>query len=168
MTNFIKKSNYGLSGDNPIKLKNSESVITMLKHIVTDSGFHLLFHFKDYISNEKSIIEVYEIFSGVEEFYLLYFEVTKDINVWLPPSGFLFKHEWIEHGESNFIYHGQDYYYKGDESVDSPFDYFHLRNWKVLKIYLSDNYGVNYTGKDFPHSVFQKYYDNDYSNFIKD
>lgn len=160
-------NDYGLSLDNPIKLKDSESVITLLKHIVTDSGFHLLYHLKVYISKGNSNIEVYEIFSSIEKFYLLYFEVTNDIDVWIPPTGFLFQFGWIEHGVGNFIYHGQDCFYKGDESVEKPLAYFRSRNWEVLKIYLSNNYGVNYHCLNFPRSVFQMYYDYDYSD-IKD
>ena len=161
-------NNYGLSRNNPLRLKDSESVITILKHIVTKSGFHVLYHLKGRISKGNSKIEVYEIFSGIEEFYLLYFDVTNAINVWIAPTGFLFKYNWIEHGEHNFIYHCQKYYYKGDESVEIPRLYFQSRNWKVLKMYLIDNYGVNYHCLNFPHSVFQMYYDYDYSDVIND
>jgi len=161
-------NNYGLSEDNPIKLKDSESVIILLTHIVTDSGFHLLYHLKDYISKGNSIIEVYEIFSGEEILYLLYFDVTNDINSWIPPTGFLFEFGWIENGKNNFIYHGQDSYYKGDESVEKPLAYFRSRNWNVIKIYLMENYGVNYNCENFPYSTFQMYYDDDNFDFIKD
>ena len=153
--------NYGISEDNPIKLKNSESAIIMLNHIVTDAGFHRLYHLKDYILKKNSIIEVYEIFSCIEEFYLLYIDVTHDINVWIAPSGFLFHFNWIENQKEK-LFHGQDYYYKGDESCDRTFNFYHSSHWSIIKILLIHNFGVNYKVQNFPKSIFNAYYDYDY------
>ncbi|MEI6753929.1 MAG: hypothetical protein WCK78_12295 [Paludibacter sp.] len=154
-------NNYGISENNPIKLKSLDSVVVILNNIVTDSGFYILYHLKDYFIKQESIIVVIEVFSGIEEYYLLYFDITNDCDVWKAPSGFLFFRSWIECKGGDF-YHDQDYFLRHVETRENTREYFELRTWRVLTSHLMHNYGVLYKDDYFPVTVYNEYWDYDF------
>lgn len=152
------KNNYGLSEINPIKLSDSESVIEMLNSIITLRGFRILFHLIDYIVKEKLIIEQYEIFTGDEKSFYLYFNVSWNVNVWIPPDGFIFFNEWVICNDS-LVYHGQDYYLTDNCNFEKPITIFDSMEKSFYGLFLFENMGVNYNCKDFPYSMYQMYLD---------
>lgn len=147
--------NYGFSETNPIKLKCSESALVMLDNIVTSMGFHILYHFTDYFVTGDSIIEKFEIFSEDKDLQTLYFEITNNKNIWIPPSGFLFKDEYII--AEDFIYHGLDYYYKEEQDYEKTVTEFEMLEETYFELFVFENVGVNYKSQNFPYSMYQKY-----------
>ena len=129
----------------------------MLNNIVTTRGFHLLFHLKDYIIEESSIIEIYEIYSGDDNFHYFYFEVNNDANVWIPPHGFIFMSDWIY--DVDVVYHGQDYYFKDGRTFVETMAEFDTMEESLFELFLFENVGVNYRSNNFPFSMYQKYLD---------
>lgn len=148
---------YGITFQNPIKSKHSVSALTMLDNIVTTNGFHILYHFKDYIIRQNAIIEVYEVFSEDKNLFVLYFDVTSEIDIWIPPTGFLFQYEWIPN--EVIFYHGQDYYYKDGCTHDNAMVKFDSMEESVFEWFIFENVGVNYRSNNFPYSMYQKYLD---------
>ena len=155
---------FGFSEMNPIKLKDSESVLIILDDIVTENGFHLLYHFLDYIVKGDLIIERYEVFSEEKGAQILYFDVTNDKNSWIAPVGFIFSYDWII--DVDIIYHGQDYYYKDDRNDEDAMAKFDSIEHPLFDFFLFENVGVNFKSQNFPHSMFQKYLDE--HTFTKD
>ena len=153
--------NYGISEVNPIQLRSLDSVTIMLHNIVTESGFHLLYHFKDYILKPDSIIVVIEVFSGNMRFYLLYFDISNEVDIWIAPSGFLFFRSWIECKDGDFD-HDQDYYLNRDESPEMARQNLDIESGIKIKYLLLDNYGFMYRRENFPDSVYREYQDYDY------
>lgn len=147
---------YGTSVQNPIELLNSESVTVMLQSIVTENGFHIFYHFGDYIFNGDSFIEKYEVFSEDKGLQELFFDVDKKTNIWIAPDGFVFKDEFIV-VENDLIYHGSDYFYKDEKDYEKMMDKFDMLEQTYFELFVFENVGVNYNSPNFPYSMYQKY-----------
>lgn len=148
---------YGNILQNPIKLLNSISINVMLQSIVTENGFHIFYHFVDYILKGDSIIEKYEVFSEDKGLQELFFEVISKPNLWIAPSGFVFKDEFII--EEDIIYHGSDYFYKDEKDYEEMLNKFELLEETYFELFVFENVGVNHTSHNFPYSMYQKYID---------
>lgn len=148
---------YGNILQNPIRLSNSNSAITMLQNIITKNGFHIFYHFVDYIVKDDSIIEIYEVFSEDKALQKLFFEVTNDNNIWIPPTGFIFKDEFII--DTDIVYHGLNYFYKVEEDYERVANKFNYMGKTYFELFVFENVGVNYKSPDFPYSMYQKYID---------
>lgn len=150
-------SDYGTSVQNPIKLLNSESINVMLQNIVTENGFHIFYHYVNYILKGNSIIEKYEVFSEDKGLQVLFFEVNKNTNIWIAPTGFVFKDEFIV--EEEIIYHGTDYFYKDEKDYEEIMNKFDMMEETYFELFVFENVGVNYCSPNFPYSMYQKYID---------
>lgn len=148
---------YGITLQNPIKLLNSTSVIVLLQSIVTENGFHIFYHFVDYILNGDSIIEKYEVFSEDKGLQELFFEVISKPNQWIAPSGFVFKDEFII--EEDIIFHSSDYFYKDEKVYEVMMNKFEMMEETYFELFVFENVGVNYNSPDFPNSMYHKYID---------
>jgi len=154
---------YGITLQNPIKLLNSVFVTVMLQSIVTENGFHLLYHFVDYILKDESIIEKYEVFSEDKGLQSLFFEVINKPNNWIAPTGFVFKDEYIV--EEDIIFHGMEYFYKDEKDYENMLDIFEKMEETYFELFVFENVGVNYNSPEFPYSMYKKYIDeHTYSN----
>lgn len=150
-------TDYGTSVQNPIELLNSESVTVMLQNIVTENGFHIFYHFVNYTLKGDSIIEKFEVFSEDKGLQELFFEIDKKTNIWVAPTGFVFKNEFIV--EDDLIYHGSDYFYKKEKDYEEVMNKFDMMDETYFELFVFENVGVNYNSPNFPYSMYQKYID---------
>lgn len=149
--------NYGISINNPIRLENSDSFLILLNNIVTNNGFHIFYHFINFILKGDSTIAKYEVFSEDKGLQELFFEVTNKPNQWITPSGFVFIDEFII--EEEIIYHGSDYFYKDKKDHEEMLNKFELLEETYFELFIFENVGVNHTCPNFPYSMYQKYID---------
>ena|ERR1035437_1813887 len=149
--------NYGLSIYNPLRLEKSDSIFIILNNIVTKDGFHIFYHFVDYILNDDSIIEKYEVFSEDKGLQELFFEVISKPNTWIAPTGFVFRDEYII--EDDIVFHGMEYFYKDEKDYEKMLNKFDMMEETYFELFVFENVGVNYNSPNFPYSMYQKYID---------
>jgi hypothetical protein len=83
--------NYGKGPGNPVILSSRAAVKRFLDHLVTDQGFHLLYHWCGSVSgNNEDNIDYFEIFTGGGEYDDLFFNLHNRSDIWIPPAGYLF------------------------------------------------------------------------------
>lgn len=148
---------YGIDIESPMELEDLKFIPVMLHSIVTENGFHILYHFVDSIINGNSTIVKYEVFSEDKGIQELFFEINKKPNLWIAPTGFLFIDEYII--EEHIIYHGNEYFYKDEKDYEKVMNSFNMLEETQFDLFVFENVGVNYNSPDFPNSMYQKYID---------
>lgn len=160
------KENYGLVPENALKMSGIRASMTLLENIVTKDGFHILFHrpttvdSPDLSSENARIIDQYELISGDGMKYNLYIDIYNEVNLWIPPSGFMFEFDllYYEDDEDEIEVKIESKYVFDCELINLDIFDFYERNKKFeIEKILTESWGVNFKTNNFPESIIEKY-----------
>jgi hypothetical protein len=148
------QTSYGHTIENPILVNDIQTSMDYLRNLVTDKGFHILFHRYSSISTGKGKpIDRYELITGDGRYDDLYISVYNEENKFIPPQGYLFESAHItwEFDEPPI----DKKYVFVNELEFHDFEALQKRNSSlpIIERVVSESYGVNSRVKNFPYDV---------------
>jgi hypothetical protein len=83
--------NFGKCPGNPVNLSSKTAAKKYFDHLLTDKGFHILYH-RPGSRNDKDSASVdhYEIITGEGTYDDLFIVTHGEMDIWVPPEGYLF------------------------------------------------------------------------------
>jgi hypothetical protein len=146
----IDRTTYGLSMDNPIQTTSVSASLNYLESLVTERGYHLLFHRVKSMCNTKEVfVDHYEIMTTENLYYDLYLSIYSEKDVFVPPSGFLFDSLYI----SEEFDVAQEYIFKEDWSEFDTELLQKMQELPYLEKFISRSFGRNGRLDDFPLTI---------------
>jgi len=158
--------NYGLVPENALRLNCVRASMVLLENLVTKEGFHVLFHrpttvdSPDLSSENARIIDQYELISGDGMKYNLYIDIYNEVNLWIPPSGFMFKFDllYYEDDEDEIEVKIESKYVFDCELINLDiFDFYERNHQHEIEKLLDGSWGVNYKIQNFPKGLIEIY-----------
>lgn len=164
----MKKTDYGLTLSNPVRLNSVTSSIAYLENLVTEKGYHFLYHRVGSLlcdlenESEEPVmfdhpIDHYQLFDGDSKYHDIFINIYTDEIEWIPPKGFLFENIMINYREDDyeFIIIDDEYVYNDDYD----FDNFETEAEKLPEFEkrLLNNFGINFCDSEFPFGVLKQY-----------
>jgi hypothetical protein len=164
--------NFGRCPENPVKLSSRTAAKKYLDHLLTDKGFHILYH-RPGSRNDKDIATVdhYEIMSGEGVYDDLFIDTPGEIDIWMPPKGYLFdpKIELKKLG-----WRGYDLSYTAEREITVEERFIYRDKWpddweEIMRIfhelpplerYLYCSSGEEYYVENFPFTLIDELLDN--------
>lgn len=158
------KENYGLVPENPLKMSGVRASMTLVGNLVTKAGLHILFHrpttvdSPDLSSENARIIDQYELISGDGMKYNLYIDIYNEVNLWIPPSGFMFEFDllYYEDDDEIEVKIEQQYVFDCEQIGLDIIDYYERNKKYEIEKILNGSMGVNYKVKNFPESLIER------------
>lgn len=170
----METSDYGLSIDNPIHTTCIEATTAFIENLVTDKGYHFLYHRKESISGyftdngfvqTEHPVDHYQLFDGEKKLHDLYFSVYHDENLMIPPQGFKFRFDEIGYYDADdqcFINTIDELHVFDMNSITNIFKY--LGEAPILEQFLYLNLGTNMYVDDFPESLLKTFLEENYND----
>jgi hypothetical protein len=115
--------NFGRCPGNPVNLCSNAAVKRFLDHMLTDKGFHILYHRSGSLTDkDNAVVDHYEIISGEGIYDDLFINTHHEMNIWIPPDGYLFDKR-IELKRLDWRGYDQSYTAEREITVEERFIY---------------------------------------------
>lgn len=150
-------STYGKSPDNPVRLNSISASLAYLNNLVTDQGFHIIYHRPRSIVSQKPI-DHYEIMTSDNKYDDIYISIYYEKCNFSPPAGYLFECSFIlidnnsDEEESEFCDIEPEFVF--DDGLKELAD--RLEKVKTLPLFekfIDDSTGTNSKEPGFPYSI---------------
>ncbi len=168
---------YGLSLMNPVRLNSISSSVAYLENLVTEKGYHFLFHrvgckfFEHDNASQlseilKHPIDHYRLIDGDCKYHDIFISIYSEENDWTPPKGFLFENSYFNTYDDIFddIEIAEEYVYVRDSDLDlDNLDNLdtELKKLPFLERKLFQNFGITSRDNQFPLGVLKSYLKNE-------
>jgi hypothetical protein len=115
--------NFGKCPENPVNLSSKAAAKKYLDHLLTDKGFHILYHRPGSLNDKESVtVDRYEIITGEGIYDDLFIDTQCEMDMWVPPEGYLFDPK-IELKKLGWRGYDQSYTDEREITVEEQFIY---------------------------------------------
>jgi hypothetical protein len=176
--------NYGKCVENPVVLNSIPASIIFLNNLVTDKGYHIVYHRQGSVSwANDQIIDHYEVMSTDNCFADLYISIYSESSLWIPPPGYLFaalpeimcsqlmeREELEELDEEDIVDFDEKYVFIDPMPDDFEFDDLVESNKLLppLERFVFDSFGTNQRTENFPYNLIHDHFRNVYQYSSED
>jgi hypothetical protein len=164
--------NFGKCPGNPVNLSGKTAAKKYLDHLLTDKGFHILYHRPGSLNDKDcAMVDHFEIITGEGKYDDLFIDTHHEMNIWVPPMGYLFDQK-IELKKLDKRGYDQSYTTEREMTVEER--YIYNSKWpeeweEIMRIfhelpplerYLYCSSGEDYYVENFPFPVIYEILDN--------
>jgi hypothetical protein len=149
-------NNYGKALENPIILSGIESAYDYLENIVTEEGYHILFHRAGSLKHRSKIIDRYQILTCHDKLDEFFVDVYNESNIFIPPNGYLFENQ-----NDFFDKQIEEKYLCKDNWPREQAEFLeYAKNLPFLEKFISRSYGTTMRSNKFPFEIIKEMIEN--------
>lgn len=164
---------YGKCPENPVNLNSVSASVIFLNNLVTEKGYHLVYHRKGTIAGpDHKLVDHYEIMTSENIYDDIYINIYHERSKWIPPHGYLFEEmsvgmnfQLMEHADVDQLDEEDTIEFDDQYLFTEAMQYFgeeaslirNLESMPMLERVFFNSFGTNLYVEDFPTPLLLEY-----------